>query len=576
MRPGIWLSITTLTAAVAATLMVSTPPAEAQRVGSRTAIVELGRRLFLDPAASRAGKFSCASCHEPEHGFSDARRVSVDENGETSRHSQTLVDLRDETGFHWDGEFDHLHQLLTARLAPVAEVMAQTRELMKTHFASAARRGDRPSRREFDKKMRTLTPPYYGPDVPVSGTPRPLPQPILARLEGDGRYAEAFKLAYGTSKPTTERIIESMKAYLLSIKSGPNRFDDYLAGNPEALSAAERRGLRLFEGKAGCAQCHVAKPDSDGIAKFTDYTFRNTGVAFKKLKLDFDKQADIDAGLGRQTFAAADIGSFKVPTLRDVARRAPYMHDGSLKTLEEVVGYYEKGGTTNGRIDPKLHAFDLEKKEKADLVAFLHALSSKDRPGLGTPGRGRAQKIRVRLMGHDGKPMRALAVKVTPFGDRLRGAPRAVEPVAVTTDAQGYLEFPMPLWTHVKLSAPGYEIGYDRPLPDTLRKSLSLLTVPRRKVYVEVFKHPQGKALPAQLVGRAAGPARGAPNGGVKAITLRRVRNSGARSALYVADKPKNIKRLIVTFDMGANTAASLREIDTTGGMAEPLDFRQG
>ena len=100
--------------------------------------------------------------------------------------------------------------------------------------------------------------------------------------------------------------------------------------------------------------------------------------------------------------------------------------------------------------------------------------------------------------------------------------------------------------------------------------------MPRRAVYVEVIGHPRGKSLPSQLVGYAQGGRRG-QNGDVKAITLRKVKSTpGLRRALYTAEKPKGVRRLIVTFDLGANTAATLREIDTSGGMADPLDFREG
>jgi len=570
MHRAVWFPFLALSATALALLTLPTDRVEAtSQAGNPGAVVELGRRLFFDPAASRGGKFACADCHKPEHGFSDPRRVSEDENGATSRHSQTLIDLKDGSGFHWDGEFDHLDQLLTARLAPVPEVLRQTRELLQSHFVAAEQRGDRPNRKEFDRKLQELTPPYYGPEVPVSGTPRPLPQPILLRLENDDRYDDAFRAAFGTSKPTTEHLVESMKAYLLSIRSGENRYDEYLAGRPDALTPAERRGLRLFEDKAGCAQCHVPKPDGDGFAKFTDYTFRNTGVAYKSLRLRFGLPVSIDAGLGTQTFASADIGSFKVPSLRDVARRAPYMHDGSLRTLEDVVGYYEKGGTANGRIDPKLHAFDLDRGEKADLVAFLHARSSKRRRGLGAPARNRAERIRVKLVGEDGRPMRQLAVKVTPFGDRLAGAARRRDPFAATTDASGTLVFDMPLWTHVKLTAPGYEIGYDRPLPDTIRKPITLLAVPRRRVYVEVIAHPKGRSLSSVIVGQANGDAN-------QPIRLERVRGTGTRRALYVTDRMRDVERVLATFDLGATGAPSLREIDMTGGMSEPIDFRDG
>lgn len=569
MRPVLWFPCLALLASVAAFLACSTAPVQAGRGGGDEALVELGRRLFFDPAASRGGKFACASCHRPENGFSDPRRFSVDENGKTRRHSQTLIDLKDGSGFHWDGEFDHLDQLLTARLAPVPVVMRQTRELLATHFSAAEQRGDRPSRQEFARRLQELTPPYYGPDVPVSGTPRPLPQPIVLRLQDDGRYDDAFRAAFGSARPTTERLVESMKAYLLSIRSGANRYDDYVAGRPDALTAQERRGLRLFEGEAGCAQCHVPRPDGDGFAKFTDYTFRNTGVAFNNIVLRFGLRPSIDEGLGNQTFASADIASFKVPSLRDVARRAPYMHDGSLATLEDVVAYYEKGGTGNGGLDAKLRPFELEKGEKADLVAFLHALTSKRRPGLAEPARGRGERIRVRLVGKDGKPMGHLAVKVSPYGDRLAGASRSAEPFAATTDCAGNLDFDMPGWTHVVLTAPGYEIGYDRPLPDTLRKRIRLLVVPRRRVYVEVIAHPKGKPLASSILGYANGSAE-------SPIRLERVRATGSRRALYVTDRIRGVERVLATFDLEAPGRSSLREIDVRGGMAEPLDFRDG
>ncbi|MHC4953872.1 MAG: cytochrome-c peroxidase [Planctomycetota bacterium] len=566
-RFQLWLPL----AAVALALFTFSHSSEAGEGGRTQAQIELGRRLFMDPTVSRAGKFSCASCHDPEHGFSDPRRFSVDENGKTARHSQTVVDLVDGTGFHWDGEFDHIHELLTARLAPVSAVMTQTRDLLKRHFEVARIRGETPSRREFDKRMATLTPPYYGPDVPATSPSTPLPQPLLRRLAHDGRYEEGFRAAFGSPAPTTANVVGAMKAYMLSLKTHENRYDKYLAGSPDALTASERRGLHLFENRAGCAQCHPSRPATKGgRATFTDQTFRNTGVAFRAVKLDFEQPFEIDSGLGKQTFAGVDIGRFKVPSLRDIAERAPYMHDGSFKTLESVVDYYEHGGTTNGRIDPKLKTFRLTERERNDLVAFLKALSSPQRAGLGKPRGDRVNNMKVRLVAPSGRPIGALAVKVTPFGDRLEGARRSAKPFTAMTDAHGYLQFKMPLWTHVKLSANGYEIGYDRPLPDTLRRPMRLLTVPRNKVYVEVFAGSSGKALPAVLIGKVRPGAQGST-----AITLRRMRRIKSGGTLYVANRPRGLKRVLASFNAGGNSAA-MREIDTTGGIAEPLDFRQG
>ena len=137
------------------------------------------------------------------------------------------------------------------------------------------------------------------------------------------------------------------------------------------------------------------------------------------------------------------------------------------------------------------------------------------------------------------------------------------------TDSQGYLKFKMPLWTHVKLSANGYEIGYDRPLPDTLARPLALLAAPRNKVYVEVFTS-SAKSLPPVLIGKSGPGAQGSAT-----ITMRRMRRLRSGGTLYVANRPRAIKRVLASFNLGGNSGR-MREIDTTGGASEPLDFRQG
>lgn len=562
-----WISVPLFGLVATQFLLMPPTQANAKNGARKKAKIELGRRLFMDPVVSRGGKFSCADCHAPEHGFSDPRTVSVDENGKTKRHSQTLVNLKDGTGFHWDGEFDMISELLTARLAPIPEVMVQTRKLIKEHYESAERRGDKPSAQRYRKRLQSLTPPYYGPDIPVSGTPRP--QPILARLNHDGRYEEAFRAAFGSTEPTTSRIVESVKAYVLSIRSGESRYDAFLAGDPRALTASERRGMRLFDGKAGCAECHPSRSPSGGAGAFTDFTYRNTGVAFQHVRLDYDKGFEIDGGFGDQTFASRDIGKFKVPTLRDVEHRAPYMHDGKLASLEDVVRYYEKGGTLNRSQDPAVKPFALSSEQRGDLVAFLKSLSSKHRPGLGKPTRTRARTLRVRLMGPDSRPMRNLAVRITPRGDRLQGGSIDAKPVVASTDRQGYLEFPFPLWTHVQLSALGYEIGTDRLLPDTLKRPLVLLTVPRRKVWVEVFR-ATGVGLPSRLHGYTRRSGQQA-----SVVTLQRVRFTATNRALYSTDRPRGVQRILATFGTDKNRGTVLRELDTRGGMADPLDLRE-
>jgi cytochrome c peroxidase len=130
------------------------------------------------------------------------------------------------------------------------------------------------------------------------------------------------------------------------------------------LTAQQRAGLRLFRGKAGCAVCHVGP-------NLTDERFHNTGVGWPA-----------DEGRFAETRRGPDRGAFKTPSLREAARTPPYMHDGSLKSLEEVIDFYDKGGKPNPCLDPEIHALNLEPTEKAALAAFLQALNGTVRDGM--------------------------------------------------------------------------------------------------------------------------------------------------------------------------------------------------
>lgn len=145
----------------------------------------------------------------------------------------------------------------------------------------------------------------------------------------------------------------ALASFVRSILSGDAPYDRYLNGDRAALTEIQQAGLHLFRGKANCTSCHAGP-------NLTDESFHNTGIAWVDGKL-----ADQGAGDGR----------FKTPTLREVARTAPYMHDGSLKTLDEVVEYYDRGGTRNPHLDADLRPLRLAPKEKAALVEFLRSLS---------------------------------------------------------------------------------------------------------------------------------------------------------------------------------------------------------
>lgn len=162
-------------------------------------------------------------------------------------------------------------------------------------------------------------------------------------------------------------VAAAIASYVRTIRSGASRVDRYIAGQQAALSETERAGLQLFRGKANCVACHVGP-------NFSDEQFHNTGVAWRDGRFS-------DDGRFAVTGKAGDRGAFKTPTLREIARTAPYMHDGSLATLQEVVEYYLSGGRPNPHLDPEVRPLRLSADEKQALVAFLKALSGEVREG---------------------------------------------------------------------------------------------------------------------------------------------------------------------------------------------------
>ena len=168
---------------------------------------------------------------------------------------------------------------------------------------------------------------------------------------------------------SAEEISRALASYLRSILSGNSPFDRFVNGDRGALSSGQRSGLQLFRGKGNCTACHVGPT-------FTDERFHNTGVAWRVATLKSSVPGRFrDDGRFAVTGRLEDRGAFKTPTLRDVARTAPYMHDGSLATLSEVVEFYNDGGRSNPALDPELRPLRLTAREKRQLVAFLQALS---------------------------------------------------------------------------------------------------------------------------------------------------------------------------------------------------------
>jgi cytochrome c peroxidase len=562
------------TAAAAAGRGGGEADAKADPRRTRPEVVELGRRLFMDPTVSRLGRNSCASCHDPERAFSDPRTRSPDDTGNTKRHSQTLLDLTGE-GFHWDGEFKTVRQLLVARVAPADMANAQTAKLAAERVAAAAKAGVTGAVATTSPVPGTRTPPVptttYG-----AVTPSEVPlTPVAERLAEDGRYAAAFQAAFGSPTITTERVLDAMDAYCASLASGTNAFDRFLAGDDRALSSAAIRGLALFEGKAGCAQCHVTH-QGGGRAPLSDGKFHDTGVAFRddpRWRNGLDGLRPKDAGRGGVTLLPGDDGRFKTPTLRDVAVRAPYMHDASFATLPDVVRYYAGGGTRHPGLDDAIAKFDATDADVADLVAFLESLTSDRRPGLGMPPAQR-KPLRVKVEDLLGRPMPALTVSAEAFGDRLHGATAALSKSSLLTDDDGLLVLERPVATHVVLRSEAFELGLSRPIPD-MCASQTLIATPLDTVSLRVRRSSDGPALPKTIgvfegtTVRVAGGCLPAP-----ASTLTRVRMLGPSEALYAGKAPARggLRRCSLLLD---GALAVVADIDLAGGASETIVLEQ-
>src|SRR5204863_10169737 len=156
-------------------------------------------------------------------------------------------------------------------------------------------------------------------------------------------------------------VAAALASYVRTIRSGDSRFDRYAAGRAASLNALEKAGLELFRGKASCTACHIGPI-------FTDEQFHNTGVAWRDGRL-------VDEGRFAVSGYPRDHGAFKTPTLREIARTAPYMHDGSLATLEDVIEFYSNGGRPNSSLDSEIQPRNFTREEKRALLSFLRSLS---------------------------------------------------------------------------------------------------------------------------------------------------------------------------------------------------------
>ena len=281
--------------------------------------VALGSRLFLDPILSSDRSVSCASCHDPERSFTDARPKAVGVFGQVGpRRVPKLLNRGYGRSFFWDGRIPTLEEQV---LQPVINTLEMDLDL--------------------DEAVR--------------------------RLAAEPSYSQAFREIFGR-KPHRDDLARALASYVRTVLSGDSRYDRYVAGEAGALNEVERLGLEVFRGKGNCVTCHLGP-------NLTDERFHNTGVAFKDGRFDDEGRFDV-------TGRARDRGAFKTPTLRNVAETAPYMHDGSLETLKEVIEDYDRGGTANPYLDPEIRRLGLTKEEKTALEAFLGTLTGAVQDGL--------------------------------------------------------------------------------------------------------------------------------------------------------------------------------------------------
>jgi cytochrome c peroxidase len=279
--------------------------------------IRLGRWLFYDKRLSSDGSVACANCHRPEHAFSEPTPVSSGIRGQKgTRKAPTFINLAVTVypHFFWDGRAGSLED---QALGPIANAI----EMGNTHESMIA---------------------------------------TLATIEG---YKPYFAQAFGTAEITKDRVAHAIADYERTRMSGNSPWDRWRRNRDEsAVSQAVNDGHELFFGKASCNQCHLG-------TNFTDSTFHNLGVGWNAKTKTF-----ADEGRFVVTKRAGDRGAFKTPTVREVSKHAPYMHDGSIATLREVVELYNRGGDKNPYLDPKIEPLHLTPAEVDALVAFMQAL----------------------------------------------------------------------------------------------------------------------------------------------------------------------------------------------------------
>lgn len=276
--------------------------------------VKLGKTLFFDPRLSGDGSMSCATCHNPQFGWSDGLPTAVGNKSQIlERATPTVVN----TGYNflqmWDG------------------------------------------------RKRTLEAQAMGPMEAAQEMNMDVPR-LFRQLNSSKGYRAMFEAAYPGEAIDSKTLSKAMASYERTVVSNNSPFDRWVKGDAKAMTAQQVSGFKLFTGKAKCEDCHSAP-------NFVDNGFHNVGLpSYGEAEPDMGRYGIKPLGLMK--------GAFKTPTLRDVSMTAPYFHDGFAATLEDVVAHYSKGGVVKTNLSPNMHQLDLSKKEQQDVVAFVRALTS--------------------------------------------------------------------------------------------------------------------------------------------------------------------------------------------------------
>lgn len=277
--------------------------------------IELGKALYFDERLSLDATVSCAFCHNPMQGFSDGREVALGIYGlQGTRNTPTIINRIFSRDQNWDGRAKSLEEQILEHI--------QNPHEMRNTFEN-----------------------------------------VVSRFNTIESYRKAFQRVFGT-EVTIEGVAKAIAAFERTLMSGNAPFDQFIAGKSGAISESAQRGFALFKSeRVNCIACHSGQ-------NFTDEKFQNNGAGMDSQEPDW----------GRFVYTKNDTdkGKFKTPTLRDITRTAPFMHDGSVRSLRDVVEFYNEGGVPNKNLSKHVKPLQLTEQEKTDLVEFLKTLTGRN------------------------------------------------------------------------------------------------------------------------------------------------------------------------------------------------------